>query len=76
MATLLPPVLDQVLGARLGPGHALAETPPGPAAMPLLRAAAELAAEIGARQAFEFLLGRHLDANPASTRSPRTASPR
>ncbi|MGW2418119.1 N-6 DNA methylase [Streptomyces sp. NPDC001709] len=31
---------------------------------PLLRGAAELAAEIGARQAFEFLLGRHLDANP------------
>ncbi|MFD5414359.1 N-6 DNA methylase [Streptomyces nojiriensis] len=64
MATLLRPVLDQVLGARLGPGHALAEIPLSPAAMPLLRAAAELAAELGARQAFEFLLGRHLDANP------------
>ncbi|MEV6115763.1 N-6 DNA methylase [Streptomyces sp. NPDC052109] len=32
--------------------------------VPLLRGAGELAAEIGARQAFEFLLGRHLDANP------------
>ncbi|MCX5312657.1 N-6 DNA methylase [Streptomyces sp. NBC_00154] len=32
--------------------------------VPLLRAAAELAAETGARQAFEFLLGRQLDANP------------
>ncbi|MFF9087309.1 N-6 DNA methylase [Streptomyces sp. NPDC014991] len=32
--------------------------------VPLLRGAAELAAEMGARQAFEFLLGRHLDANP------------
>jgi hypothetical protein len=32
--------------------------------VPLLRGAAELAAETGARQAFEFLLGRHLDANP------------
>ncbi|MET8438875.1 N-6 DNA methylase [Streptomyces sp900116325] len=32
--------------------------------VPLLRAAAELAAGIGARQAFEFLLGRQLDANP------------
>ncbi|MEU2438199.1 N-6 DNA methylase [Streptomyces rubradiris] len=32
--------------------------------VPLLRGAAELAAEIGARQTFEFLLGRHLDANP------------
>ncbi|WP_327245972.1 N-6 DNA methylase [Streptomyces sp. NBC_01320] len=32
--------------------------------VPLLRAAAELAAETGARQAFEFLLGRQLAANP------------
>jgi N-6 DNA Methylase len=42
-------------------------TPTGPqllASAPLLRGAAELAAELGARQAFEFLLGRHLDANP------------
>ncbi|WP_328555122.1 N-6 DNA methylase [Streptomyces sp. NBC_00358] len=31
--------------------------------VPLLRGAAELAAELGARQTFEFLLGRHLDAN-------------
>ncbi|MFE8948104.1 N-6 DNA methylase [Streptomyces sp. NPDC007856] len=42
-------------------------TPTGPQLLlsaPLLRGAAELAAEIGARQAFEFLVGRHLDANP------------
>ncbi|MFF5146226.1 N-6 DNA methylase [Streptomyces sp. NPDC013157] len=42
-------------------------TPTGPQLLPstpLLRGAAELAAEAGARQAFEFLLGRHLDANP------------
>ncbi len=43
-------------------------TPTGPEVLPsapLLRGAAELAAELGgARQAFEFLLGRHLDANP------------
>uniref|UniRef100_UPI00404018FC helix-turn-helix domain-containing protein n=1 Tax=Streptomyces sp. DSM 41540 TaxID=3448657 RepID=UPI00404018FC len=32
--------------------------------VPLLRAAAELAAGIGAGQTFEFLLGRQLDANP------------
>ncbi|SFY47324.1 N-6 DNA methylase [Streptomyces sp. F-1] len=32
--------------------------------VPLLRGVAELAAEAGARQTFEFLLGRHLDANP------------
>ncbi|MER6068774.1 N-6 DNA methylase [Streptomyces sp. NPDC001817] len=41
--------------------------PSGPQLLPsapLLRGAAELAAEIGARQAFEFLLSRHLDANP------------
>ncbi|MCF1600434.1 N-6 DNA methylase, partial [Streptomyces muensis] len=31
---------------------------------PILRGVAELAAESGARQTFEFLLGRHLDANP------------
>ncbi|MHB9861208.1 N-6 DNA methylase [Streptomyces sp. YIM S03343] len=42
-------------------------TPTGPQLLPsvrLLRGAAELAAELGARQTFEFLLGRHLDANP------------
>ncbi|MFD8915081.1 N-6 DNA methylase [Streptomyces sp. NPDC059575] len=41
--------------------------PTGPQLLPsapLLRGAAELAAEIGARQTFEFLLGRQLDANP------------
>lgn len=44
------------------------DTPDAPPSLlpsvPLLRGAAELAAEVGARQAFEFLLGRHLDANP------------
>ncbi|TWV36720.1 N-6 DNA methylase [Streptomyces misionensis] len=34
------------------------------ASVPLLRGVADLAAEAGARQTFEFLLGRHLDANP------------
>ncbi|WP_395573007.1 N-6 DNA methylase [Streptomyces sp. BK79] len=41
--------------------------PTGPALLPstpLLRGTAELAAQLGARQTFEFLLGRHLDANP------------
>ncbi len=32
--------------------------------VPLLRGVAELAAGTGARHTFEFLLGRHLDANP------------
>ncbi|MDL5202019.1 N-6 DNA methylase [Streptomyces sp. ALI-76-A] len=43
------------------------EAPTGPGLLSsaaLLRGAAELAAELGARQTFEFLLGRHLDANP------------
>ncbi|MFD8816777.1 class I SAM-dependent DNA methyltransferase, partial [Streptomyces sp. NPDC059627] len=51
-------------GASTTPG---VRTPTGPQLLPstpLLRGAAELAAEVGARQAFEFLLGRHLDANP------------
>ncbi|UIX33511.1 N-6 DNA methylase [Streptomyces sp. GQFP] len=42
-------------------------TPTGPEllpSVPLLRGVAELAAEMGARQAYEFLVGRHLDANP------------
>ncbi|MFG2128535.1 N-6 DNA methylase [Streptomyces sp. NPDC048751] len=41
--------------------------PSGPELLPsapLLRGVAELAAEMGARQTFEFLIGRHLDANP------------
>ncbi|MCZ7459828.1 N-6 DNA methylase [Streptomyces sp. WMMC940] len=63
----LPAALDGVLKARFGERRAAVPTP-GPAelepSVPLLRGAAELAAEIGARQAFEFLLGRHLDANP------------
>ncbi|MCX4526215.1 SAM-dependent methyltransferase [Streptomyces sp. NBC_01551] len=67
MAARLAPLLARVLATRLGPGRPLpgaAAAPPRPAGMPLLRAAAELAAELGARKAFEFLLGRHLDANP------------
>ncbi|MFD5672806.1 N-6 DNA methylase, partial [Streptomyces sp. NPDC127040] len=64
MAVLLRPVLGQVLAARLGAGHPLAAAAPRPAAMPLLRAAARLAAELGARKGFEFLLRRHLDASP------------
>ncbi|WP_405645027.1 N-6 DNA methylase [Streptomyces sp. NBC_00019] len=47
--------------------RAAVHAPLGPdllTSVPLLRGAAELAAELGARQTFEFLLGRHLDANP------------
>ncbi|MFJ3672322.1 N-6 DNA methylase [Streptomyces sp. NPDC090106] len=49
------------------PAHSAVPTPTGAhlaPSVPLLRGAAELAAETGARQTFEFLLGRHLDANP------------
>ncbi|MET9786407.1 N-6 DNA methylase [Streptomyces canus] len=47
--------------------HPALHLPTGPELLPsapLLRGVAELAAELGARQTFEFLLGRHLDANP------------
>ncbi|MFE0347799.1 N-6 DNA methylase [Streptomyces griseoluteus] len=43
-----------------------AHTPSGPQLLlsaPLLRGAVELAGELGARQTFEFLLGRYLDAH-------------
>ncbi|MFC8806221.1 N-6 DNA methylase [Streptomyces anthocyanicus] len=68
LADLLPAALDQVLDARFGTGPQRAvTTPAGPRLLPsapLLRGAAELAAGPGARKAYEFLLGRHLDANP------------
>ncbi|WP_406372457.1 N-6 DNA methylase [Streptomyces sp. NBC_00647] len=68
LASLLPAALDQVITPRFGaPRERAVNTPAGPALLtsaPLLRGAAELAAELGARQTYEFLLGRHLDANP------------
>ncbi|MGW8889775.1 N-6 DNA methylase [Streptomyces sp. NPDC055749] len=68
MAGVLPVALDDVLTARFGPDTGRAVHTPGAAellpSVPLLRAAAELAAETGARQCFEFLFGRQLDANP------------
>ncbi|MFG3038836.1 N-6 DNA methylase [Streptomyces sp. NPDC048330] len=63
---VLPVALEETLGERLGPGRSV-HTPTSAAltaSVPLLRGAAELAAEAGVRPAFEFLLGRHLDANP------------
>ncbi|GAA3810564.1 N-6 DNA methylase [Streptomyces phyllanthi] len=68
LAELLPNSLDQVLTPRFGMVREPAVTAPTAAALrpsvPLLRGAAELAAETGARQTFEFLLTRYLDANP------------
>ncbi|MEU4256504.1 N-6 DNA methylase [Streptomyces fradiae] len=67
LAALLPPVLDRVLTARLG-GRRPVATPTAEElapSVPLLRAAVELSAGSGgAPAAYEFLLGRHLDANP------------
>ncbi|MFJ2790137.1 N-6 DNA methylase [Streptomyces sp. NPDC087290] len=69
MAGVLSLAVDKVLTARFGPAEAgRAVHAPSPAellpSVPLLRAAAELAAGIGAQETFEFLLGRQLDANP------------
>ncbi|MET9566564.1 MULTISPECIES: N-6 DNA methylase [Streptomyces] len=68
LADLLPAPLDQVLTPRFGAIRKRAVATPTASQLrpsaPLLRAAAELAAELDARKAFEFLLGRHLDANP------------
>ncbi|MFF3607574.1 N-6 DNA methylase [Streptomyces sp. NPDC002463] len=66
LAEVLPVALEETLTERFGPERAVL-TPTAPAlaaSVPLLRGAAELAAETGVRGAFEFLLGRHLDANP------------
>ncbi|MFG2722327.1 N-6 DNA methylase [Streptomyces sp. NPDC048416] len=78
----LPEVLDRVAGERLGPGgclpgaHTQGVNTPGAAEfasfVPLLRGVVALADEAGPRDAFEFLLGRHLDANPRQyTLTPR-----
>ncbi|MBT2505602.1 N-6 DNA methylase [Streptomyces sp. ISL-98] len=67
LAHLLPPALEEILTPRFG-AHRAVPTPGTPEltpSVPLLRATAELAAGMGgARQTYEFLLGRHLDANP------------
>ncbi|WP_369149350.1 N-6 DNA methylase [Streptomyces sp. R44] len=66
LAEVLPVALEETLTERLGPERAVL-TPTSSAlaaSVPLLRGAAELAAASGVRGAFEFLLGRHLDANP------------
>ncbi|MFD8691213.1 N-6 DNA methylase [Streptomyces sp. NPDC059651] len=66
LSLALGAVLDDRFGPAAEPGRAVRT--PGRAellpSVPLLRAAAELAAEAGVRETFEFLLGRQLDANP------------
>ncbi|MFJ3903351.1 N-6 DNA methylase [Streptomyces sp. NPDC090025] len=71
LAELLPVPLEEVLTERFGAERAV-RTPDArtlAASAPLLRAVLELAEESGPREtgpraAFEFLLGRQLDANP------------
>ncbi|MEU9121986.1 N-6 DNA methylase [Streptomyces sp. NPDC048506] len=63
---VLPVMLDSVLAARLGADHpvrGLTREALAPTAA-LVRATGDLAALDGAPQAYDFLLGRHLDANP------------
>ncbi|WP_438293458.1 N-6 DNA methylase [Streptomyces sp. HUAS TT7] len=74
LAEGLPGLLGEVVGERFGEAdpagavHSRSVNTPDAAelapSLPLLRGVVELAAEAGAREAFEFLLGRHLDANP------------
>ncbi|GGO88295.1 N-6 DNA methylase [Wenjunlia tyrosinilytica] len=66
LARRLPAELGSVLADRLGdrhPVHTIGRETIA-ASIPLLRAVADLAAELGERQAYEFLTGRYLDANP------------
>ncbi len=67
LAKLLPAAYETVLAVRLGPAPERAVRAPATEelrpSVPLLRATAQLAAELGTRQTFEFLLGRYLDAN-------------
>lgn len=74
MAELLPAALEQVVAPRFGDPTVAGARPqaavriPDAAQLlpsaPLLRGVAELASELGARQTYEFLIGRHTDANP------------
>ncbi|MET9178066.1 N-6 DNA methylase [Kitasatospora aureofaciens] len=66
LADELPGALAEALRARLGEDHPV-PVPSGPelaGRLALLRGGVELADELGARQAYEFLMGRHLEAGP------------
>ncbi|MFI1017519.1 N-6 DNA methylase [Streptomyces sp. NPDC020965] len=66
VAELLPTALEQTLGAHFADDRTnLFRTAlrPTPEAVPVLRSAVELAAELGPRETFAFLLGRVLDTN-------------
>ncbi|GAA4078284.1 N-6 DNA methylase [Streptomyces shaanxiensis] len=63
-AAATPPAVHGTPTPPVTPAVRLPTAPELLPSAPLLRGTAELAAELGARQTFEFLLGRHLDANP------------
>ncbi|MEV5972636.1 N-6 DNA methylase [Streptomyces sp. NPDC051921] len=66
LAHLLPVPLEETLTERFGAERAVRTPTAGElaASVPLVRGVAELGTETSPRQAFDFLLGRHLDANP------------
>ncbi|MFI8827626.1 N-6 DNA methylase [Streptomyces sp. NPDC053431] len=66
LAELLPVPLEETLTERFGVERAVRTPTAGELApsVPLVRGVAELAAGASPREAFDFLLGRHLDANP------------
>ncbi|MGW2224629.1 N-6 DNA methylase [Streptomyces formicae] len=68
MAQLLPGELDEVVSLRFGVRRRRAVRIPDAVellpSVPLLRGVAELAAQLGAQRTYEFLLGRHTEANP------------
>ena len=62
MAAGLPGAFADVLRERLGEGHPVATTVDAMSlSVPLLRGSVDLGRELGPRQAYEFLMGRHLD---------------
>jgi hypothetical protein len=63
-AARLPADLRDVLAARFGRRHPVRLPQAVDDAVPLLRVTARLALETGPGQAYEFLLGRYLDASP------------
>lgn len=64
LAERLPADMSDVLTARFGSDHPVRIPHSLDGAVPLLRATAKLALETGPTGAYEFLLGRYLDANP------------
>ena len=64
LAARLPADMEAALTARLGAQHPVRLPADLDDAVPLLRATAKLALEMGPGQTYEFLLGRCLDANP------------